>query len=182
MPIGESAFASVFLVTSAAPGVRLLRMKIWKTPAPPGFIQRFFELRAELERWRHPAIPALLAAAIDAAGCPSVLSEFRQGVPLVDAAKSGLLDRLSAAGRLASLRGVAVQGHARGLVHGGIVSGNVMVHAPRAAAYLLDFGLALLVAPGGPTPYTAEEDLAGFAALDELLRNVPSRLPAGGHL
>ena len=88
LPLGATARASVFLVREGAASPRLLRLKVWHAPAAPGFLDRFDDLRIRLERWRGSPIALPLAAFLDPAGCPAVLSEFRQGVQILDAVRT----------------------------------------------------------------------------------------------
>ncbi len=64
--------------------------------------------------------------------------------------------------------------HARGLVHGSIVPGNVIIPPGTAAACLLDFGLAPLFTVPGDEVAFASGDIAGFAALARTLRELPA--------
>ena len=178
MPLGDSPFASVFLVRGNGPALRLLRLKTWKTPAPDGFLARFHELQARLEDWADPAIDPPLAAGVDVFGRPSVLTPFRQGVPILDAVRSGRLRSEDALACLTSLVALTRRAHARGLVHGSIVAGNVIVQPRSRTAWLLDFGFAPLFLPRGSEGAFASEDLAGFAALGDTLRELAA-FPAG---
>jgi serine/threonine protein kinase len=176
MPLGESVSGSVFLVRGEHPDLRFLRLKTWRRLAAPGFLARFQQLREQLEGWDCEAIVPPLTAGIDAAGCPWMLSGFRQGVPILDRVKSGRLDPEDACARLTPLVELTHRAHARGLVHGSIVPGNVIIPPDSAAACLLDFGLApLFEVPGNEVAF-ASGDLAGFAALARTLREllVPS--------
>ena len=174
MPLGESTSASVFLVKGEHPDLRFLRLKTWRRPAAPGFLARFQQLREQLEGWDCDAIVRPLAASLDAIGRPSVLSGFRQGVPIVDRVKSGRLDPEDACARLTPLVELTHRAHARGLVHGSIVPGNVIIPPDSAAACLLDFGLAPLFAVPGSEAAFASGDLAGFDALARTLRELPA--------
>ena len=141
----ESPSASVFLVKAEGPPLRLLRLKTWsqagasRVPlaisSPAGAAAKSGLRKASCLCWRPAWTPR---------GCPSVLSEFRQGVPLLDRVRSGRLDPEEAIACLTRLRELATSAHARGLVHGSIVPGNVIVQPDSASAYLLDFGLAPL--------------------------------------
>ena len=175
MPLGESASASVFLVRGEYPALQFFRLKTWRRPAAPGFLARFQQLQKQLEGWDCEAIVPPLAASIDATGCPSVLSGFRQGVPIVDRVKSGRLNPEDACARLTLLAELTHRAHARGLVHGSIVPGNVIIPPDSAAACLLDFGLAPLFAAPGKEAAFASGDLAGFDALARTLRELPAR-------
>jgi hypothetical protein len=177
MPLGDSPFASVFLVRGNGPALRLLRLKTWKTLAPDGFLARFHELQARLEDWADPAIDPPLAAGVDVFGRPSVLTPFRQGVPILDAVRSGRLRSEDALACLTSLVALTRRAHARGLAHGSIVAGNVIVQPRSWTAWLLDFGFAPLFLPRGSEAF-ASEDLAGFAALGDMLRELAA-FPAG---
>lgn len=174
MPLGQSAAASVFLVKSEGQPTRLLRLKIWRGPAAAGFLARFHRLQTELDSWGVEDVARPIAASLDAAGCPSVLTEFRQGVPILDRVRSGRLHREDAIALLAPLVALAGTAHARGLVHGSIVAGNVIVDVESGRARLLDFGLTPLIASAQDRPALASADLAGFEALARTLRTLPN--------
>jgi serine/threonine protein kinase len=169
VPLGESPFASVFLAKSDGPPLRLLRLKTWKNPAPLNFLERFRELRARLDDWAEACVPAVLAAATDPTGCPSVLSEFRQGVPLLASLGSNGINLRHAMEQLDVLRERVVRGHARGLIHGSITPGNILLQPGQDLPHLLDFGLGPLTGRLGSHPYSAGQDLAGIAAIVRLL-------------
>jgi serine/threonine protein kinase len=160
----------VFLVRGGPPWQRLLRMKQWRTQVTLGFLEAFDELKLKLEAWREPAIVMPVTAWVDAAGLPSVLTEFRQGVPLLQLVSSGRLNTQAADAALQQLRDVIGAAHARSLAHGSIVAGNVFVGAAAPTAYLLDFGLAALLMRGATFDSLVESDLEGFARLQATLR------------
>jgi serine/threonine protein kinase len=168
VPLGESGSSSVFLVKREDPPFGLLRLKTWKTPAPPTFGERFRDLQARLEGLGEDSLPAPLAAALDEMGCPWVLTEFRQGLPLLPSVKSGRMHVAAALLRLRALEALTRRAHARGLIHGSIVPGNILVQPETGAAYLLDFGLTPLVTTPGDSR-AASADLAGFAAVARVL-------------
>ena len=173
VPLGETSSSTVFLVKTEGPAPRLLRLKTWRRPAVAGFLARFKRLQAQLDVWSFEDLDRPLAASIDAAGCPSVLTEFRQGVPILDRVRSGWLERDEAVARLTPLIALIMSAHARGLVHGSIGPGNVIVGPDSAPARLLDFGHAILMAPSTNDTALAAADLAGFAALTRTLRELP---------
>ena len=167
LPLGRSEAASVFLVTQATVPGRLYRLKAWRSPAASGFVDRVRRLKVQLAGWQEPAVDAPLAALVDATGCPSIVGPFRRGMPILDVLHSGNLDARAAAAHIDSLAQVVVRAHARGLPHGSIVPGNVMVHA--GTAYLLDFGLTGLLRPSTSQADLMASDLAGLAALERAL-------------
>ena len=169
VPLGESDTGSVFLVRSESPWPRLLRLKRWRAQAPAGFVERFAELRTELERWGEPAIVMPVKAWLDAAGRPSVLTEFRQGMPLLESLASRWLGADVAIARLRHLHEVVTAAHARGLAHGSLVAGNVFTARPDGAPYLLDFGFAPLFSSGSSAS-SAESDLHGLASIEVAVR------------
>jgi len=177
VPLGDSAAASVFLATSDVPPFRLLRLKRWKQAAPPAFLERFGHLRVWLEDWAEPSVPPLLAATLDGAGCPSVVSEFRQGTPMIDCVGSGRVDTREAMRLLDDLQKVIVRAHAMGRVHGSIVPGNIIVQPGLTTAHLLDFGLDALVSESPSPLHSPHTDLAGFAAIAQLVGMTASRPP-----
>ena len=174
MPLGQGAAASVFLVKIEGPPTRLLRLKIWRRPAAADFLARFHYLQAELNFWAVEDVTRPIAASLDATGRPSVLTDFRQGVPILDRVRSGRLDREEAVALLTPLLALTKEAHTRGLAHGSIVAGNVIVDVESGRARLLDFGLTpLMASPEGPSALVAA-DLRGFEALALTLRTVPS--------
>ena len=172
LPLGLTRSSSVFLVRQEAPSVGLLRLKTWHTAAPPDYLDRFHELQQGLARADEAAIVSPLAASVDASGCPSVLAEFRRGVPILDAIGSGTLSSSAATALLAPVADVIRRAHARGLAHGSLVSGNVIVRPDLTAAFLIDFGLsALLRLPSSPAA-AASEDRAALNTLLEAVRSL----------
>ena len=174
VPLGRSGSSSVFLVRTEELVPRLLRLKMWHVRAPAGFLARFEELKKNLECWNHRGIAPPLAAGLDAAGCPSVLSEFRQGVPILDRVRSGALGREAAVTLLEPLVALTRAAHVRGLVHGSIVPGNVIVQPDAATACLLDFGLVRLLGHSAPEELSASADLTAWDALLRALREPPA--------
>jgi hypothetical protein len=126
-----------------------------------------------MESWAVEGVDRPLAARLDATGHPSVLSEFRQGVPILDRVKSGRLDRETAVALLTPLIALTKEAHGCGLVHGSIVAGNAIVDVESGRARLLDFGLTPLMASAEAPPALASADLAGFEALARTLRTLP---------
>ena len=174
VPLGESDAGPVFLVRGESPRPRLLRLKRWRTPAPPGFVERFVQLQAQLERWGEPAIVMPVTAWIEAAGCPAALTEFRQGMPLLDSVNSGRLPADVAIGGLRHLRQVLSAAHARGLAHGSLRAGNVFAARPDGAPYLLDFGFAGLFCVGSAVTASADADIQGLARIEAAVRALTS--------
>jgi serine/threonine protein kinase len=109
-----------------------------------------------------------VAAYVDTSGHPSILTEFRQGLPLLESVSRGRLSVDQAAVLLGQLLDVTTAAHARGLVHGSIAGGNVFVGTD-GAPYLLDFGLAVIVSPA-PSGDWAALDLDGFARMRRAVR------------
>jgi serine/threonine protein kinase len=169
VPLGRTTSASVFLVRAQTSDRRLLRLKRWHRPAPRGFLGRFDQLVAQLADWNHEDVAAPFAAGIDAADRAWVLSEFRQGLPILEGVKTGRLGSERAAAVLVRLLGITRAAHARGLMHGSIVPGNVIVHPGSGAAHLLDFGLAPLFADSIDRAGFVSSDLEGFAGLARAL-------------
>jgi serine/threonine protein kinase len=170
LPLGESEAASVFVVREdAAP--RLLRLKRWRTAAPAGFIDGFERLRSQLQEWRPPAIVLPVTAWVDAKGRPSVVTDFRQGMPLLESVRSGWLPPDRARSGLRQLQEILDAAHHRGLAHGSVVPNNVFSARPDGAPYLLDFGFAaLLSGPGAASDWAAADD-EGLARIQaQLLR------------
>ena len=171
VPLGRTVSTSVFLVKSDGPPFRLLRLKTWRRPAPPGFVAGFRALQQQLESWAPECLDRLVAVRIDKQGCPSVLSEFRLGMPILDRVRSGKLEPNDAIARLHQLAATIRKGHARGLAHGSLVPGNIILDAQSGRARLVDFGLTPLMNANQDTLTLAADDLARVAALtDQILR------------
>lgn len=173
LPLGSSASASIFLVQNQNAEPHLLRLKRWHKPAPVGFLPGFARLVAQFAGWNHDEIAVPSVAGIDKVGRPWMLSEFRQGLPLLESVTRGRLSPDAAAAVLVRLLAVTRRAHSRGLTHGSIVPGNVIVHPKSGSAYLLDFGLAPLLADSTDHRASVSSDLTGFAALERALRQVP---------
>jgi serine/threonine protein kinase len=172
MPLGEGEAASVFLVRDDSAAARLFRLKRWRTPAPLGFIERFDLLKAELEAWPTPTIVLPVTAWLDEAGCASVVTDFRQGMPLLESVRSGWLRPEKASAGLRELRETLDAAHARGLAHGSVAAGNVFSARPDGAPYLLDFGLAALHSERGEASEASAVDLAGLARIQVQLERL----------
>jgi serine/threonine protein kinase len=161
----------VFLVTAEWPWRRLLRLKVWRHAAPPDFIRRFAALQTALEHLDDDSIVMPIAAWRDSDGHPYVLTEFRQGVPLLDRVTSGKLPPAHACDALGLLLERTVAAHRRGLVHGSITPGNVL-SAPDGTPFLLDFGFAPVVAPGDAAMASPRSDVAAFERLQQVLSSL----------
>jgi len=172
VPLGASPGSTVFLVREQAARGRLMRVKTWDRPVPPGFLTEFEQLRTRLDGWRGGGVEVPEAAAVDAGGCAFVLSEFRRGTPIVGQVRTGRLDAGRATGFLRALVASTGQAHAAGLVHGAIGPGNVM--SDGRSAFLLDFGLRAIVSPPDAGQASAFGDLEGFAALERGVRDAVS--------
>jgi serine/threonine protein kinase len=172
VPRGEGEAASVFLVRDDTAAARLFRLKRWRTPAPVGFLDGFDVLKAELGAWRTPTIVLPVTAWLDETGCPSVVTEFRQGMPLLESVRSGWLRPERAGAGLRQLRETLDAAHARGLAHGSVTAGNVFSARPDGAPYLLDFGLAILLAGRGEATGRPAADLEGLTRIQSQLERL----------
>lgn len=180
VPLGESVSSSVVLVRTEGAYRRVLRLKVWRSPAPLDFLDRFQELRQQLDDWRHPRVALPLAAYVDVMGCPAVLTEFRQGIPIIEAVRTGALTRQQAMAMLRPFVEALRTAHARDLVHGSMVAGNVIAHPGTGVAHMLDFGLAVLASPSAAHAASASGDRAGLAALIRAVR--ACRRPPSGQV
>lgn len=170
VPLGATDSSAVFLATGEWPWRQLLRVKTWRRRVTVDFVQRFAALQAALERVHDEAIVMPLAAWTDAQDCPCVLTEFRQGLPLLDCVESRRLAPDDAREALRVLLEKTRAAHRRGLAHGSIVPGNVFCR-PDGSVFLLDFGLATAITTDGPPIPWPQSDLAGFASLERLLHH-----------
>lgn len=171
LPLGATDASSVFLATGEWPWRRLLRLKTWRRRAPLDFARRFAALQAALERVHDEAIVMPLAAWTDAEGRPCVLTEFRQGLRLLDCVESGRLAPGDARDALRVLLDRTGAAHGRGLAHGSIVPGNVFWR-PDGSVFLLDFGLSPAITTDEPPIPWPRLDLVGFASLERSLRQL----------
>ena len=166
----------MFLVRQEAPSAALLRLKVWRSRAPASFLDDIAELQARLDEIADPAIVPPIAACLDAGGCPAVLSVFRQGLPILQAVRLGVLDADAALTLCHSLDLTLTRCHAAGLAHGTILPGNVLVQPDGRAGFLVDYGLAGLFRDV-PFAEAAAADRAGLAALARTLP-APGSQPA----
>jgi len=181
VPLGASRSASVFLARHEGTS-RLLRLKTWHTTAPSDFLRRFQDLQLRLASLNEGAINRPLAASVSGAGCPSVLSEFRPGTPLLERVKQGRIDPDSAVAGLEVLIEATRRAHAVDLVHGSVVPGNVIFDPGSGTSFLLDFGLNSLVSKAGRDSAHASVDDAGFALLTRMLRELAPSAARSPHL
>ena len=93
-----------------------------------------------------------------------MLSEFRQGLPLRECVSARRLEPRRASLLLRDLLDVTTAGHDRGLAHGSIVPGNVLV-GPDGSPYLLDYGLAGILSPALAFGEWVARDIDGFERL-----------------
>ena len=162
LPLGASASASVWLVRDeSSPESRMLRLKTWRTPAPADFLTRVRNCRRGWTTGSHPRIPRVLASWLDETGCPAVLSEFRQGVPILDAVRSGALDALRARALLSALLDVLARHMRAAWPMARLVAGNVIVRTGDDAADLLDFGMHAVFSRSRDQASLAMTDRAG---------------------
>jgi tRNA A-37 threonylcarbamoyl transferase component Bud32 len=97
------------------------------------------------------------------------VSEFRQGAPILDRVRSRGVDAQVALASLSEITDVMLAAHGRGLVHGSVVAGNVLVRRGSTSLFLVDFGLAPLLAGLEDHASTAADDLAGLDVLNRAL-------------
>jgi hypothetical protein len=169
VPLGHGVDTSVFLVRQEAPSPALLRLKVWRRPAPESFVDRVMALASRVEKALEPAIVPPVAACLDAAGCPAVLSPFRRGLPIIQSVRARALRAHVALALLDSLGQTLDPWHRAGLAHGSLVAGNVLVDPDGSAAFLVDFGLAALFGQTSGAE-AAAMDRAGLNALASVLR------------
>lgn len=159
VPLGHSRRTSVFVVESHA-GLR--RLKTWRVMAPSTFLEGFHDLRRRLHAWSPTGIALPVDAFIDEAGHPTVLSEFRQGLPLLESVAAGRLACAEASSLLQQLGELLTSAHDRGLVHGSVKPGNILVTRDRIP-WFLDFGMAPLLSPTVPLTEWVQRDLDEYA-------------------
>jgi serine/threonine protein kinase len=75
------------------------------------------------------------------------------------------VDAQVALASLSEITDVMLAAHGRGLVHGSVVAGNVLVRRGSTSLFLVDFGLAPLLAGLEDHASTAADDLAGLDVL-----------------
>lgn len=172
LPLGITGAASVYLVRQEVPSTGLLRLKTFNRAAPADYLDRFGALRERLSRDQDAAVVVPLAASVDGVGRPSVLSEFRRGVPVLDAVRSGAVPSHIAVSLVSAVAGVLEQTHAWGLAHGSLVSGNVLVRPDTTAAFLVDFGLAALLVPELAPAVMISRDHTALATLIDAIRSL----------
>ena len=171
LPLGVTGAGSVYLVRQETPPA-LLRLKTYNREAPADYLDRFGTLRDHLNRDLDTATVVPLAASVDGVGRPSVLSEFRRGVPVLDAVKSGAVPSHVAVALVSAVAGVLEQTHARDLAHGSLVSGNLLVRPDLMAIVLVDFGLAALLGPELSPGVMMSRDRTALATLTDAVRSL----------
>ena len=96
-------------------------------------------------------------------------------MPVLDRLRSGTFDSEAALALILPLREELRRAHARGLAHGSIVPGNVMVDAGGKSARLLDFGLKGLLRPSARLEDLMTDDRTGLAILQHALSSQAGR-------
>jgi serine/threonine protein kinase len=147
-------------------------LKTARVLAPAAFVDRFQKLQERLEAWSHPSLVAPRRAWVDSEGHPSMLTDFRQGVPLLDRVRDGRLSADAGRAMLARLKETLKEGHARGLIHGSVVPGNVLVDSAGTCECLLDFGFRALLASSESLALSATHDETAFDVLEQALSNL----------
>ena len=134
---------------------------------------RFQRLQHELSDWNDASVPGLVSAWVDETRHAWVLSEFSQGMPIMERIRSGRVDPTQAEACVGKLSAAIRAGHRRGLVHGSIGSGNLIVTDGCRAASWLDFGQVGLLAQDGSPP-TPAADIAALDTLRAAIRQLTS--------
>ncbi len=146
--LGEGGMGSVYLAEQTEPVQRLVAVKSIRIGGGPELLTRFEAERAALARLSHPNVAEIYAAGTADSGLPWFSMEYCPGPPLREHCDR---ERATIATRIALLREVCdgVQhAHLRGVIHGDLKSGNVLVvqRDGRAVPKIIDFGLARAVA------------------------------------
>ena len=185
--------------SSPGPDVAL---KVLRATLVGGQAERRFQREIEaLRRLDHPGIARLLDAGADDDGTPWVATEFVAGSTLTRWRVASGADTTARVRLLAELCEAIQAAHDLGIVHRDLKPGNIFIAATAPGEWrpvLLDFGIALDVAPDAPPPparivgtpeYMAPEqilgrpvdpraDIYGFGVL--LFRAITGALPFQG--
>ena len=102
-----------------------------------------------LARLDHPAIPRLLNGGVTAEGTVYLAFEYATGDPLDEWCRARRLAVRDRVERVAAVCDAVQHAHEHLVVHGGLLSSNILV-APGDALKLLDCGMAVLVREAGP--------------------------------
>lgn len=116
----------------------------------PGLRARFAEERQRLARLEHPHIARIIDGGEDAGGRPFMVMEYVEGAPIAQWCDTARRDRRQRAALVADLCDALAHAHARLVLHLDIKSANVLVNT-QGQLRLIDFGIAALIAPYGPS-------------------------------
>ncbi len=146
--LGEGGMGCVYLAEQTEPVQRMVAVKSIRIGGGPELLTRFEAERAALARLSHPNVAEIYAAGTADSGLPWFSMEYCPGPPLKEHCDR---ERATVATRIALLREVCdgVQhAHLRGVIHGDLKPGNVLVvqRDGRAVPKIIDFGLARAVA------------------------------------
>ncbi len=155
--LGKGASAGVF---AGLDGDKRVALKIAnRATVPPATLARLRESAGALARVRHPAIASFIELVeTDKALC--IVSEVAEGEPATAMLKDGARPELRLAWEIARQVLEAIEAtHARGVLHGEVRPGNVIVDK-QGRVKLTDLGLYDL-APNIATAYMAPEQFTG---------------------
>ncbi|MEZ4226025.1 MAG: protein kinase [Polyangiaceae bacterium] len=181
-PIGSGGMSEVFraenLVIGRNVAVKLLNPNHARDPS---LTERFFQEARSASRIQHPAIVDVLDAGEGETG-PYLVMELLEGSSAASVlSRFGKMDVAAALATAVPVLSALSAAHGVGVVHRDLKPENIFYHRTddeRPVVKLLDFGIAKLLSPAGPTPrtstgivfgtpdYLSPEQAAGFGEID----------------
>jgi serine/threonine protein kinase len=122
----------------------------------PRSIERFRNERQILAGLEHPYIARLLDGGVADDGCPYIIMEYVEGIPVDRYCREQALNRRQIVELSVRICSAVEYAHAHGIVHRDIKPGNLIV-TPDGTPKLLDFGISLLADQAGEQSVTGEE-------------------------
>jgi tetratricopeptide (TPR) repeat protein len=122
----------------------------------PRSIERFRNERQILAGLEHPYIARLLDGGVAGDGCPYIIMEYVEGIPVDRYCREQALNRRQIVELAVRICSAVEYAHAQGIVHRDIKPGNLLVTAD-GTPKLLDFGISLLPEQVGAASAIGEE-------------------------
>jgi serine/threonine protein kinase len=122
----------------------------------PRAIERFRKERQILAGLEHPYTARLLDGGLDSEGCPYIVMEYVDGVPVDRYCRERALTARQTIALAIKICSAVAHAHAHGIVHRDIKPGNLLVTAD-GTPKLLDFGISRMLDQAGSDGAAGEE-------------------------
>ena len=145
--IGRGGMGAVYRATRELDFEKAVAIKIIRQGLPRSLVVRRFHIERQiLARLEHPGIARLLDGGTTADGCPYLVMEHIDGVPILDYCRDHGFDLRRRLELFLQVLEAVAYAHRRLVVHRDLKPDNILI-TPDGTAKLLDFGIAKLLDP-----------------------------------